>query len=86
MLVKYTCADLNTKDVRVGKGQRDHISKTCLHPGMQQGMLGRASRRDRGWWVQVQENIESNKICDLGQVPFPFWVLFFSSVTTEKVL
>ena len=30
--MKYSCADLNTEDVRAGKSQRDHISKACPHP------------------------------------------------------
>lgn len=33
MLVKYSCADLNTEDVRAGERQRDQISKACLDPG-----------------------------------------------------
>lgn len=32
MLIKYSCADLNTEEVRARKGQRDHISTACPHP------------------------------------------------------
>ena len=47
-LVKYSCADLNTEDVRAGKSQRDCISKACPRPvGHVVGFGGKGSQHVR---------------------------------------
>lgn len=48
--MKYSCADLNTEDVRAGEGQRDQISKACPDPGEHVASCG----REETWQKQSQ--------------------------------
>lgn len=56
MLVKYSCADLNTEDVIVGKGQRDRISKACPCPeGDAAGRGGEGAWQNGDWPRHIQD-------------------------------
>lgn len=73
--MKYSCADLNTVDVRAGKGQRDHISKAC--PDSEDNAAGCGSEAAGQKWRPMHAGSRQLQAPALNVGPwagrFPIW-------------
>lgn len=89
MLVKYSCADLNTEDVRAGEGQRDQISKACPDLGEDAAGCGGEGvwRKRRTARTQVQDRYRAPRSTwELGRVTCPLRAFDSSTVVRKRGL